>query len=135
MLKVCQQLNIPAHEVDFSREYWIDIFEPFIATYESGEATPNPDVMCNRYVKFGAFRKYCKERLGVVKIATGHYARLFSTPASPCASEPTPRDLSTASLYSSQFASSSSSSNSSSSSGSNDNNNSSSNSTTTVAAE
>lgn len=49
---------------------------PFLDSYKSGIETPNPDVLCNRYVKFHYFRKYIEEKLNITMMATGHYAQL-----------------------------------------------------------
>lgn len=79
--KVCQisdALNIPCHRVDFVKEYWHSVFTTFLESYEVG-LTPNPDVLCNRFVKFGAFYNYAVENLGVEKIATGHYAQIVES--------------------------------------------------------
>jgi tRNA-specific 2-thiouridylase len=70
---VCEQLQIPLHHVNFSKEYRDQVFEYFLDEYRSGR-TPNPDVLCNREIKFGVFRDYAK-RLGGDLLATGHYAR------------------------------------------------------------
>lgn len=71
---VCESLQIPLHHVDFSREYRDRVFEHFLEEYRAGR-TPNPDVLCNREIKFGVFRRYAK-RLGGDFLATGHYARV-----------------------------------------------------------
>lgn len=71
---VCEELEIPLHRVDFSVEYRERVFANFLAEYKRGR-TPNPDVLCNREIKFGVFLDYAR-RLGAQKIATGHYARL-----------------------------------------------------------
>lgn len=71
--RVCEILDIPLHHVNFAREYHEDVFEYFLREYRAGR-TPNPDVFCNRDIKFGAFRRYAK-RLGASFLATGHYAR------------------------------------------------------------
>ncbi|PPE73154.1 tRNA 2-thiouridine(34) synthase MnmA [Solimonas fluminis] len=71
---VCEELDIPLHRVDFSSEYRDRVFARFLADYEAGK-TPNPDVLCNREVKFQPFREYAL-RLGADWIATGHYARI-----------------------------------------------------------
>jgi tRNA-uridine 2-sulfurtransferase len=71
---VCAELDIPLHRVDFSREYRERVFARFLADYEAGK-TPNPDVLCNREVKFQPFREHAL-RLGADFIATGHYARV-----------------------------------------------------------
>jgi len=70
---VCEQLHIPLHHANFSREYRDQVFEYFLDEYRSGR-TPNPDVLCNREIKFGVFRDYAR-RLGGDLLATGHYAR------------------------------------------------------------
>ncbi|KAJ1439820.1 tRNA-specific 2-thiouridylase [Ochromonadaceae sp. CCMP2298] len=76
MQEVCQRLGIPAYNVDFMKEYWNDVFVPFIDAYKTGISTPNPDVFCNRFVKFQHFRRYVADHLGISTIATGHYCRL-----------------------------------------------------------
>ena len=78
MRQVCKRLNIPSLEVDFIKEYWNQVFIPFIESYKTGIETPNPDVACNRHVKFNCFVKYCRDTLHIDTIATGHYARLES---------------------------------------------------------
>lgn len=70
---VCEQLDIPLHHVNFAKQYRDRVFEYFLSEYRSGR-TPNPDVLCNREIKFGVFREYAK-RLGGELLATGHYAR------------------------------------------------------------
>lgn len=72
--KVCSQLGIGYHGVSFVREYWQDVFEPFIEGYQRG-VTPNPDIACNRYIKFDRFVQHTRG-LGADWVATGHYARL-----------------------------------------------------------
>ncbi len=71
--KVCDQLNIPLRTVNFSSEYWDEVFEYFLAEHKLGR-TPNPDILCNTEIKFKAFLEFALE-LGADKIATGHYAR------------------------------------------------------------
>lgn len=71
---VADQLQIPLRSVNFSAEYWDEVFEHFLAEYEAGR-TPNPDVLCNREIKFKAFLDYALA-LGADYIATGHYARI-----------------------------------------------------------
>ena len=66
-------LDIPLHHANFSRQYRDQVFEYFLDEYRKGR-TPNPDVLCNREIKFGVFRDYAK-RLGGDLLATGHYAR------------------------------------------------------------
>lgn len=72
---VAQHLGIPFQWLDFSREYREKVFEPMIAEYQAGR-TPNPDVWCNRNIKFGVFKDRVMRELGAEKIATGHYARI-----------------------------------------------------------
>ncbi|HNP65071.1 MAG TPA: tRNA 2-thiouridine(34) synthase MnmA [Woeseiaceae bacterium] len=69
---VCERLDIPLHHVNFSQQYRDQVFEYFLDEYRRGR-TPNPDVLCNREIKFGVFRDYAK-RLGGDLLATGHYA-------------------------------------------------------------
>ena len=71
---VCDKLNIPLHRVDFVKEYWDFVFTYFLDELKKGR-TPNPDIMCNKYIKFDLFIKEAK-KLGADYIATGHYARL-----------------------------------------------------------
>ena len=71
--RVCEQLGIPLHHVNFARQYRDRVFDYFLDEYRAGR-TPNPDVLCNREIKFGVFRDYAK-RLGGELLATGHYAR------------------------------------------------------------
>lgn len=73
-LSVCNKLGIPLHRVDFVKEYWDYVFEYFLDELKKGR-TPNPDVMCNRYIKFDLFLKEAK-KLGADYVATGHYARI-----------------------------------------------------------
>jgi len=70
---VCELFGIPLHYADFSRAYRERVFSVFLDGYRAG-ATPNPDVLCNREIKFGSFLQHA-ERLGAQRIATGHYAR------------------------------------------------------------
>ncbi len=70
---VADVLGIRLHKVNFSAEYWERVFEYFLAEYQAGR-TPNPDVLCNREIKFRAFLDYALD-LGADFIATGHYAR------------------------------------------------------------
>ncbi len=70
--KVCNKIGIPYYTVNFVKEYRERVFEEFLEKYQAG-LTPNPDVLCNREIKFGPFLDYAK-KLGADKIATGHYA-------------------------------------------------------------
>lgn len=71
---VADQLGIRLHTVNFSGEYWDNVFQQFLAEYRAGR-TPNPDVLCNREIKFKAFLDYALH-LGADRIATGHYAAI-----------------------------------------------------------
>ena len=71
---VCALLGIRLHTANFAAEYWDNVFEHFLAEYRAGR-TPNPDVLCNREIKFKVFVEYA-EALGAARIATGHYARV-----------------------------------------------------------
>ncbi len=70
---VADMLGIPLHTANFAAEYWDDVFQHFISEYVAGR-TPNPDILCNREIKFRAFLDYA-EQLGADLIATGHYVR------------------------------------------------------------
>lgn len=70
---VSDTLGIPLHTANFAAEYWDNVFEHFLAEYQAGR-TPNPDILCNREIKFKVFLDYA-ERLGADLIATGHYVR------------------------------------------------------------
>nr|WP_226703064.1 tRNA 2-thiouridine(34) synthase MnmA [Microbulbifer elongatus] len=70
---VCKRLGIKLHTANFAAEYWDNVFEYFLAEYKAGR-TPNPDILCNREIKFKVFLEYA-EMLGAEAIATGHYAR------------------------------------------------------------
>ncbi|WP_249977063.1 tRNA 2-thiouridine(34) synthase MnmA [Vreelandella olivaria] len=70
---VCARLGIKLHTANFAAEYWDNVFEHFLAEYKAGR-TPNPDILCNREIKFKVFLEYA-EMLGAEKIATGHYVR------------------------------------------------------------
>ncbi|SRR5579883_29288 len=70
---VCDDLQIPFHSINFASEYWQHVFSHFLTEYRAGR-TPNPDILCNREIKFKAFLQYAKQR-GADCIATGHYAR------------------------------------------------------------
>ena len=71
--QVCARLDIALHTVNFSADYWERVFQYFLAEYRAGR-TPNPDVMCNKEIKFKAFLEHALQ-LGADMIATGHYAR------------------------------------------------------------
>ncbi len=70
---VCEKLGIACYSVNFAREYMDGVFDYFLREYKAFR-TPNPDVLCNRVVKFGAFREYCRQ-IGAEYVATGHYCK------------------------------------------------------------
>ncbi|HSG03787.1 MAG TPA: tRNA 2-thiouridine(34) synthase MnmA [Marinobacterium sp.] len=70
---VCDKLGIHLHTANFASEYWDNVFEHFLEEYKAGR-TPNPDILCNREIKFKAFLEYA-QMLGGDLIATGHYTR------------------------------------------------------------
>ena len=70
---VCDRIGIKLHTANFAAEYWDNVFEHFLAEYKAGR-TPNPDILCNREIKFKVFLQYA-EILGADYIATGHYVR------------------------------------------------------------
>ncbi len=71
---VCDKLGIHLHKINFAAEYWDNVFEHFLIEYKAGR-TPNPDILCNKEIKFKAFLEYAAEDLGADYIATGHYVR------------------------------------------------------------
>ena len=73
-VRVCAKLGIPFHARNFAAAYWDRVFEHFLAEYRAGR-TPNPDVLCNREIKFKTFLDEARA-LGADRIATGHYARI-----------------------------------------------------------
>jgi tRNA-specific 2-thiouridylase len=79
--RVCLELGLPLHRVNFAREYREQVFADFLSEYRKGR-TPNPDVLCNRQIKFGVMRRYAK-RLGAAYVATGHYARIVTDGGEP----------------------------------------------------
>ena len=74
--EVCDKLDIPLHKANFSDEYWDRVFTNFLSEHEKGR-TPNPDVLCNREIKFKSFLDYAFE-IGADYIATGHYAKIVN---------------------------------------------------------
>ncbi len=74
---VCERIGITLHTANFAAEYWDRVFEHFLAEYRAGR-TPNPDILCNKEIKFKAFLDYAM-LLGADYIATGHYARIRNT--------------------------------------------------------
>jgi len=73
---VCKTLCIPLHTVNFSQEYWENVFSLFLDDYQNGR-TPNPDILCNKEIKFHLFLEHAL-KLGADKIATGHYAQIVN---------------------------------------------------------
>lgn len=71
---VCDKLGMKLHKVNFAAEYWDNVFEHFLEEYKAGR-TPNPDILCNKEIKFKAFLEFAAEDLGADYIATGHYVR------------------------------------------------------------
>ena len=72
---VAGTLGIPFYTVNFSKEYWNHVFDYFLEEHRQNR-TPNPDILCNKFIKFNAFLKYAQE-LGADYIATGHYAKNY----------------------------------------------------------
>ncbi|WP_277584506.1 tRNA 2-thiouridine(34) synthase MnmA [Psychrobacillus antarcticus] len=74
VIKVCNQIGIPYYAVNFEKQYWDKVFTYFLEEYKAGR-TPNPDVMCNKEIKFKAFLEHALA-LGADYLATGHYAQV-----------------------------------------------------------
>ncbi|MGI6665211.1 MAG: tRNA 2-thiouridine(34) synthase MnmA [Christensenellaceae bacterium] len=72
--RTCDKIGIPYYSVNFAREYWEKVFSVFLEEYKAGR-TPNPDVLCNKEIKFAAFLDYCMAT-GADLMATGHYCRV-----------------------------------------------------------
>jgi tRNA-specific 2-thiouridylase len=79
--QVCRILELPLHRVNFAAEYRDQVFADFLEEHRRGR-TPNPDVLCNREIKFGVMRRYAR-RLGAAALATGHYARVATVQGTP----------------------------------------------------
>ena len=77
--RVCSTLGIPYYSVNFAKDYQDRVFKYFLEEYSAGR-TPNPDVLCNREIKFGPFREYALS-MGADYIATGHYCKIQHSPA------------------------------------------------------
>ena len=75
--KVSEKLNIELLRVDFVKEYWDDVFTNFISEHQKGR-TPNPDILCNKYIKFDAFYQFAMKH-GFDYVATGHYCKVVNT--------------------------------------------------------
>ncbi len=73
-VKAAEKLGLPLMRVDYIKEYWDDVFETFLSEYKKGR-TPNPDILCNRYIKFDRFYHFAEVH-GFEKLATGHYCDL-----------------------------------------------------------
>jgi len=71
--KVADILGIKIYKINFIKKYWDEVFKYTIETYKKG-LTPNPDILCNKYIKFGSFFDYCTKKFGVNLFAFGHYA-------------------------------------------------------------
>lgn len=71
---VCDKLGVKLHTINFSAEYWDDVFSHFLEEYKAGR-TPNPDILCNKEIKFKAFLDFADEVLDADYIAMGHYVR------------------------------------------------------------
>ncbi|RIW37641.1 tRNA 2-thiouridine(34) synthase MnmA [Bacillus salacetis] len=74
VIRVCNQIGIPYYAVNFEKQYWDKVFTYFLDEYKAGR-TPNPDVMCNKEIKFKAFLEHAV-KLGADYLATGHYAQV-----------------------------------------------------------
>ena len=72
--KTAEALGLPLVRVDFIREYWQNVFQTFLDEYRKG-STPNPDILCNKYIKFDSFMKFARDQ-GFENVATGHYAAM-----------------------------------------------------------
>ncbi|QCU90308.1 tRNA 2-thiouridine(34) synthase MnmA [Thiomicrorhabdus sediminis] len=82
VMAVAEKLDIAVHIENFSQQYWDNVFEHFLAEYKAGR-TPNPDILCNKEVKFKAFLQHAME-LGADYIATGHYTRVMRDENGQC---------------------------------------------------
>ncbi|MBU6375645.1 MAG: tRNA 2-thiouridine(34) synthase MnmA [Bdellovibrionales bacterium] len=79
--RVCEKLEIPYYSIEFVKEYWDHVFSEFLRAYQAGY-TPNPDILCNREIKFNLFFKKAME-MGADYLATGHYCRIESRDGAP----------------------------------------------------
>ncbi|EDX53766.1 tRNA (5-methylaminomethyl-2-thiouridylate)-methyltransferase, partial [Ureaplasma urealyticum serovar 9 str. ATCC 33175] len=75
---VAQKIGIPLYRVEFIKEYWNNVFEYFLSEYQKNR-TPNPDILCNQFIKFDSFLNYAKNELKADYIAMGHYAKVKHT--------------------------------------------------------
>lgn len=74
--RAAKHIGIPLHRVNLTKEYWSRVFQPALKAYRSGIETPNPDIACNREIKFGELMRWAK-RERIDYLATGHYAQLY----------------------------------------------------------
>ena len=81
-LAVAEILGLKLYRIDFIKEYWDNVFETFLKEYQAGR-TPNPDILCNKYIKFNSFLKFAED-LGYPYIATGHYAKIEKIDGENC---------------------------------------------------
>ena len=75
--KICEMLDVPLKLENFETSYREKVFTPFIKKYKKG-LTPNPDILCNKYIKFDNFKKIAKKKYNCNYIATGHYAKIIN---------------------------------------------------------
>lgn len=82
VVKVADHLKLPVDRVNFERDYWIDVFEPMLEGYTKGW-TPNPDIACNKFVKFGKLVQHLDTKFGKNNywLVTGHYSRILESEA------------------------------------------------------
>lgn len=73
--RVAKIIGIKVYKVDFIKKYWNNVFKHLITEYKRGR-TPNPDILCNKFIKFGSFLAYAKKTFKCAKIAMGHYAKV-----------------------------------------------------------
>lgn len=85
---VAQFLDIPLVHTSFQADYWNSVFEPYVDQISRYQKMPNPDIDCNRYIKFGVLREFLRSKYQVETLATGHYARLWDPTC-----QPMPKDL------------------------------------------
>ncbi len=74
-IEIAKKLNIKLHKVNFTKEYWEQVFQKLIIGYKKGK-TPNPDILCNKYIKFDMLLNYAFDNFNADFIATGHYANI-----------------------------------------------------------
>lgn len=73
--KIAKHFKLKLHKVEFIEQYWQKVFKYFVSQYKKS-LTPNPDILCNKYIKFGDFKKYAEKKFKTDFVATGHYAKL-----------------------------------------------------------